>query len=172
MIDIFINVLLLVLLSISFYTDVKYNIIPNKITLPVIITALLINGYRTGFSGFLFGLKGLVTGIFLLFIPYCLGGIGAGDVKLLGAVGALKGPLFAVKTILLGGLIGGVIAAYLIYRRGMIKSSAKNLMLIGYTIASGGKPGFLFEQYRHAQTFPYGTAIALGGILSLLLNMY
>lgn len=172
MIDVFINILLVALLSISFYTDIKYHIISNKITLPVVVIALLINGYSAGFQGFLFGLKGLAAGMLLLFIPYYLGGIGAGDVKLLGAVGALKGPLFAVKTLILGGLIGGIIAAYLIYRRGMIKSLAKNLMFIGCAIVSGSKPGISLEQSGRVQTFPYGTAIALGGILSLLLNLY
>ncbi|MBW2186737.1 MAG: prepilin peptidase [Deltaproteobacteria bacterium] len=45
-----------------------------------------------GFSGFTTSVAGLVTGLLLLIIPYLMGGMGAGDVKALAALGALLGP--------------------------------------------------------------------------------
>ena len=80
------------LVLLSAVSDIRVGKIPNAITVPFAVAALLINTLLDGFSGFTFGLTGLFAGIGLLIIPYTLGKMGAGDVKLMGAIGSFLGP--------------------------------------------------------------------------------
>jgi len=71
--------------------DLKFRKIPNMITFPGMLIALVYHSVAGGMEGFLFSIAGTFTGIGLLIIPYILGGMGAGDAKLMGAVGAMLG---------------------------------------------------------------------------------
>ncbi len=54
-----------------------------------------------GWDGLAFGLKGLAVGFGLLFIPYLFGAMGAGDVKLLAAIGSFIGAAEVARVLLL-----------------------------------------------------------------------
>lgn len=90
--------------------DLRDGKIPNKINGSAIAAGLLLNLAFNGTSGLLTALQGFGVGLGLLLIPYLMGGIGGGDVKLLAAIGALMGPLFIAKTMLFGALAGGAMA--------------------------------------------------------------
>ena len=66
--------------------------------------------HRSIFIVVLFSLFGLVLGTALFIIPYLMGGMGAGDIKLMGAVGAITGPKGVLLTALFSSIIGGVYA--------------------------------------------------------------
>ncbi len=75
-------------------------------------------GYHTvsgGLSGFSFSAAGLALAIALFFVPYLLGGMGAGDVKLMGAAGAILGPkgicIVSILAVLSGGVYGTILFA-------------------------------------------------------------
>ncbi|MFP3361714.1 A24 family peptidase, partial [Planococcus sp. SIMBA_143] len=70
-------------LLISFITDVRNRRILNSVTFPAMGIGLLYYTMTLGLEGFLFSGAGLLVGFALLLIPYLLGGMGAGDVKLL-----------------------------------------------------------------------------------------
>jgi prepilin peptidase CpaA len=50
-----------------------------------------------------------MVGVAVFFVPFALRGLGAGDVKLLGAIGAWIGPAAVVWTALYTGIVGGVL---------------------------------------------------------------
>ena len=72
-------------LIIATITDIKKQKIYNWLTGSMCAGAFLFHILTNGFDGFVFGIKGLVVGVCLLVIPFILGGMGAGDAKLMGA---------------------------------------------------------------------------------------
>src|SRR5690242_564869 len=90
--------------------DLRTRRIPNVLTFGGTLVALLLHGYMGGLSGVGLSLAGWAVGLALFFPFFALGGLGAGDVKLLAAVGALVGPLPAVWVALFTMIAGGVMA--------------------------------------------------------------
>ena len=104
------------MLGLSVFFDFKSRKIPNKLTFPAIILGLVVNiiiavvGHTSVLESFGFSLLGFLAGIGIYFIPFALGGFGAGDVKLMGAVGAFMGAEFTFWTGIYSFIIGGVLA--------------------------------------------------------------
>ncbi len=105
-----------------------------------------------------------MLGISLLFVPYLLGAMGAGDAKLMGVVGGVLGVKGVFYAFLFSAMVGGIYAVVLtlIYRRyfrGFYKkqlTSLINLLLIRKYIPDPGETGS--EKPRLC----YGLAITLG----------
>ena len=72
-------------------TDTFKSKIPNLLNACLLVAGITINTMTTGMHGFLLSLSGLALGIALLLLPYIMRGMGAGDVKAFGALGALMG---------------------------------------------------------------------------------
>jgi prepilin peptidase CpaA len=108
-----------VILLVAVVTDLRTQKIPNLLTFPAAALALIYHTVMNGFSGFLFSAQGLALGIGLLIIPYLLGGMGAGDAKLMGVVGGVLGARSVFYAFLSSALVGGIYAVILtlIYRR-------------------------------------------------------
>jgi len=85
---------LILVVAVCTYTDFTCRKIYNAVLFPAAAVGLVGNFYAGGPAGGLAALKGLTLGMALLFVPFIMGGMGAGDVKLLGVVGAFKGPDF------------------------------------------------------------------------------
>jgi prepilin peptidase CpaA len=88
--------------------DLKSNRIPNKITFPAILIGLAFHTWLNGFSGFMFSLKGAGLGLAIFIIPYLIGKIGAGDAKLMGAVGAFLGVKGVIIAFIYISFAGGI----------------------------------------------------------------
>lgn len=176
------NVLLLTLVAASGFFDLKERKIPNKITFTGILIGILFNIVTGGWLGLLQGILGMFAGLAIFFLPFVMGGMGAGDVKLMGAIGALMGWRFSLITALYSALVGGLmVLSYLLYT-GKLKDTLKKMILslinslfqvlnqLGYneTIAR------MQQRYvKEGQTYnkiyiPYGVAIAGGTVLVLL----
>jgi prepilin peptidase CpaA len=102
--------LLLPFLAVALVTDIRRREIPNVLILYMLGFGVLIQGAWTGPSGLLAAFGGLVVGALLLLPFYALGGMGAGDVKLLAAVGTFLGPDGALVAGALALGAGGVLA--------------------------------------------------------------
>jgi Flp pilus assembly protein protease CpaA len=90
-------------------TDIAHRRIPNAITYPLAAFGLLYHFPAVGMNGLIFSLSGILAGAGLLLLFHLLGGMGAGDVKLMAAVGAILGPADVLARPLAEGL--GVEAA-------------------------------------------------------------
>jgi len=115
-------------------------------------------------------LKGLGLGLLLLVVPFAMGGMGAGDVKLLGMVGAFQGPNFVFNCFLWMALIGGAIAIVVLIRE---KRLGEFLLRMGRGLVlalTGGKIR-LFAASASIEpfsvSFPYAAAIAMGAVAAL-----
>jgi len=154
--------LLLALLLVCAYTDVRERRIYNVLTYPVMAAGVLMSIPEGGwFIVSSFG--GLLMGA-AVFLPFVwMGGMGLGDVKLLAAVGAVKGFPFVVSAAICTALVGGVMAVGLMLLRGETK---KTLRRSGELVASffGGRKRRRVADVPLAETVPYGVAIALGTI--------
>lgn len=160
----FLNCLLLVTLAISVYTDLKSRKIYNKVIYPASLLAFLSHFVNDGWSGLLFSFEGFLMGMGLLIIPFFLGGIGAGDVKLLALIGAVNGWVFTLYTGIYMALVGGVVALFLIlFQKGMLRK----LVLILFGARYKQNMSFLLNPQKR---YPYGPAIAAGAVLAFALE--
>jgi len=163
----YLDVCLFILIAIAVYTDLKSRRIPNLVTGGGLLVALSCHYYIQGFPGLVFGIKGLVAGLALLLVPFILGGMGAGDVKLLAVVGAFKGSVFAVSTFLWMALWGGVMAVALLIITGQllitIRRLGRGLLLAGMGMGSFGDA---VSKEEFSVYYPYAVAIALGVLTS------
>ena len=105
---------LFAILTVSVVTDLLWRRVPNWLTLPALLLGFAFQIFMHGSAGALTSLAGAATGFLLLIGFYSLGGMGAGDVKLLTAVGAWIGATGVCAVFLVTGLFGGVYAAGLI----------------------------------------------------------
>ena len=88
--------------------DIATRRIPNALTFGAATAAVVVQGYVGGWPGAATALAGWAVGVALFFPFFALGGMGAGDVKLLGAIGAWIGPAAAIWVGLYSGIAGGI----------------------------------------------------------------
>ena len=157
-----IDVFILLVLAIALVFDVRAMRIPNWLTFPAIATGIFMSTVASGKSGLLSSASGLLLGIALFAIPVAWWGRGAGDLKLLAAIGALGGPGFALWTALLTGVAGGLLAIAVLHSRQML-----GVVLAGMTAGSVSREvPFATSNIK----IPYGVAIAAGAVMALLLR--
>ncbi len=150
-------------------TDILEHRIPNSVLLPALLLALLFNSLLSGLPGLLDCLLGLVLGMAILFPLYFLRGSSAGDVKLLGVVGALlgaKGALIAgIATVCFGGALGILFVAWRLIEPILAAH-------IGQIVGPNGPGQHLAVQMASSNkawkaVFPYAPAIACGTYFAL-----
>jgi prepilin peptidase CpaA len=117
----------LVIAVVGGYTDVRSGKVYNLLTYPAAALGLVLQTVLAGTEGLVTGLGGLLAGLGILLIPYLLGFVGAGDVKLLAAVGTYVGPRDTASVMLYGAVLGGVLAILLLIRRRELVSMALQL---------------------------------------------
>ena len=104
----------IVVLGISVSYDIRYRRIPNWLTLPAIFTGIVYHTYTGGTSGLILSITGMLLGFGIFIGFYLVGGMGAGDVKLMAAIGSLLGPKDVLFAALYTAIAGGVYAILLL----------------------------------------------------------
>ncbi|MBN1998112.1 prepilin peptidase [candidate division KSB1 bacterium] len=163
----FITILTVGILLVVSYYDLKWRRIPNFLTLPAIAVGLLSNLIYLGFDGFKSSAFGFLLGGGIFLLLYILRAMGAGDVKLMAAVGALVGlrtmPSVLVLTVFAGGLLA-------------VAKMSKNLFDHYIKDPSQKKNGSSrpkeIKKTLFLGTIPYGVAISIGTIISLFSNYW
>lgn len=142
--------------------DTLWAKIPNLLNASLAIAGLALFFYSDGYSGILMGVAGLTLGIALLLIPWLMGGMGAGDVKALGALGALLGPYQLMYVFVYMGLIGGVMAVlHYAFQKDLGNKAREWLTSIKATVLTND-PKMIIPQETEVSRFPYAAAIAFG----------
>lgn len=128
---IFIHIMLLILLILSVYYDWTRRKIPNRITMPAILIGVIWSTVNSGLDGFLFSVLGFLLGFAVFLVPYIYGGIGAGDVKLMAAIGSLMGWEFVLVAGLATAIFGGgLVIVYMLYKGSLKKTLINALGLV------------------------------------------
>lgn len=145
--------------------------VPNWITFPMIVSgwvySVLLSPYA-GWQGLWLSLIGTAVGIALLLPAYAVGGMGAGDVKLMGGVGAWMWGTITLYSFAVSALVGGVIAVGMVLWRGAWQKHKNQFWSILNEIATVKDPEKLAEiaAERKPRMFllPYGIPIAIGTV--------
>jgi prepilin peptidase CpaA len=163
-------VLLTVVLVTAMCTDLRSSRIPNWLTFPAMGFALLTHAWLDGFPGAILSLAGLGTGLGLFLILYVSGSIGAGDVKLMAAVGAIMGPYGALLSGLLAIMVGGLYAlGAMCYQWGFATTGRKLVYATQGALLMGGKAWT--QELALPFRLRYGLAVA-GGTLLFKLGLH
>ena len=144
--------------------DVKTRRIPNYLTLGTAVAGLAFNFMGQGLPGLTNGLLGMLLGFFLLILPYLWGGMGAGDVKAMAALGAWLGPQFTLFLFCYMGVAGGVIAlGYLVWNGSLwAKIKQGRVFLVNLILCRPDGAPRPPSPAQLTEGIPYGVAIAVG----------
>ena len=159
--------LLLPLAIIITYYDVRYRRIPNAFVLATLAAGVAINAIFAGFPGVVASLAGCALAFVLMFMLHVFGAMGAGDVKLFAAIGAVTGASLVLPTFIVVILTGGLLAVVSVIRAGILMTTTHRVL----QILVGMLPGWQMPQFAvptdRKHTIPYGVAITMGSIISI-----
>ena len=164
-----INIILMTLLIIAVVNDIRFQKIPNAMTYPAMIIGIAYHSVVNGLQGFLFSMEGIIVGIALLIAFYIMGGMGAGDVKFMGSIGAFLGPKAVFTVFIYAALIGGIYALAVLAHHGFLKAALKRYWTILRTYVLSGNFVYIpdSQEERNLRLY-YGIPIALGAVLATL----
>ena len=152
------------------YTDVRYRRIPNVYVLVTLLSGLLLNTVSGGLNGLWSSLAGCVLAFALMLVLHVFGAMGAGDVKLFAAIGAVLGLKLVVPTFAIVLLTGFALAIYIMLRRRIARTTLLRVGQFFFDFLPGVQvPRFAAPADRR-HTIPYGAAITLGSLISLALS--
>jgi len=163
-----VNITLLIPLAIIIaYYDVRYRRIPNAFVLATLAAGVAMNAIFTGLPGIGASFAGCALGFVLMFMLHVFGAMGAGDVKLFAAIGAVTGAGLVVPTFIVVILTGGLLAVVSMIRAGMVMTTMHRVLQIFVGMLPGWEmPKFAVPADRK-YTLPYGVAITMGSIISI-----
>jgi len=164
--DILIVIALAIALLTAAVTDIRNQRIYNWLTFPLILAGFATHTVFGGFAGLKFAAGGFALGFVAMAVPYFLGVMGAGDVKLMAGIGAWLGVEATLVAFLFTCIAGGVYAlVVLALNPSMCKTVLRN---IAYTfLVFIGTRQFNFASADEQQALPrlcYGVAITVGTI--------
>ncbi len=149
----------LIVLAVATFTDLRSRRIPNWLVLPFMLAGLVASTWMEGWQGLGHSFAGLGLGILIYGFLFWVGGMGAGDVKLAGAIGAWIGPDQLFIALIVTAMAGGVmILIWAIWALGIkrLMNRSKNSDEEQIPALSG----FLKRK------MPYAPAIAIGTLIS------
>ncbi len=169
-------ILLTLVLGAAVY-DVRYRRIPNWLTVGGLVIGLALNAFigrndvRPGWPGLRFALVGFAVAFGIYVVLYALHAMGAGDVKLMAAIGALVGWQNWFGIFVLTAIVGGVMGFILIVRKRRVGKTFWNLGFI-FSQMSKGKPAYLGKEELDVRSsksvgLPHGAVIAVGTLFFL-----
>lgn len=168
--------LVCLVLVVSAYIDGKQLRVPNWITFPMVLSGLIYNAAVGSWGdwdhGFVAAIAGTFVGLGCLLPLYAVGGMGAGDVKLMAGIGAWLGPTTTVYAFCVSAILGGLMALVMMWWRGDLKEHYANLLAISFewmTIRDPRKLSELAaERKPRMMLLPYGIPICIGSIAYFL----
>ena len=148
------------------YTDWRWRRIPNWLTVPGFLAGIAANSIAYGWPGLKLSLGGAGLGLLLLFPFVFIRALGAGDWKLVGAIGACLGSL-EILTVLAGAvLVAGVMAMALVIYKKRFQETMRNVgrLLLAFLSLHPGTPSISLDNPESLKV-PFGVAVAITVIL-------
>jgi prepilin peptidase CpaA len=168
-------VLLIVVLAAAVY-DVRYRRIPNWLTGASVLMGLGLNTFLAfdrveRWSGLIGSAEGLAAGFCVYFVLYLMRAMGAGDVKLMAAIGSIVGLRDWFGIFFLTAIVGGIMALLLVLARKRLKKTFFNLGFI-FEEMSHGRPAYMRNEELDVKSgkslgLPHGAVIAVGTLFFL-----
>ena len=154
-------------------TDLRTRRIPNVLTGPMILAGFALNAWSSGWPGAQTSAAGFGLAIALLLAPFAAGGIGGGDVKMMGAVGALLGPRLVLWSLIVGLSLGGVFAVAHLARIARLREKFDSLrqMIANAALAASFKPLRVSANAPGAVALPYSLPLGLGTLCVLAFRL-
>jgi len=151
--------------------DLKFRKVPNALTFSMVAFGIILNVWTQGPSGIVFSSLGLVCGVFFLFLPFSVGGVGGGDVKLMGAVGSLLGAVMTFQIFLATAVFGGLISLYAMFRQKTFGKSLQGIKdrILYFMITRKVVPETPSATRTESSGIPYACAIFCGTLFVLVL---
>ena len=165
--------LLLLLVIPAAVFDYRQRRIPNWLVLAGVLAGIAMNAFLTydspsATTGILFSLKGLGLAFLVYFPLYLVRGMGAGDVKLMAAVGAIVGWVLWLWILFFTAILGGITAVIVVLSKGRVHRTLQNLWMILVSLRYGQAPYAtnpeLDVSSDQGVRLPHGVIIAVGAI--------
>ncbi|HHM12103.1 MAG TPA: prepilin peptidase [Planctomycetaceae bacterium] len=142
--------------------------VPNWLTYPMIVAGWIYSGVYAGGEGIMWSLIGTAVGLGLLLPAYAIGGMGAGDVKMLAAVGAWVYGWHTFYAFCVSTIVGAVLAVAMVVLQGQWRKHYNQFLMIWMEILTIRDPEKLSaiaaERKPRMKLLPYGIPIAIGTI--------
>jgi len=157
---------LVVGLAIATFIDVRTRRIPNWLT-----AGIAAAGFGIAFGGGTVrptqAVLGMLIGLLLMLPGHVIGATGAGDVKLMAAIGAVVGSGSILRVFLYTAVAGGVFAITVALRRGRLRQTVSDTTRL---VTAPAEARVAIEASGRANRFAYGPAIAAGTLISLVVK--
>ena len=147
--------------------DWRSRRIPNWLTVPGLLSGVVANTVLKGWHGVLFSLEGAALALVLLLPLVLLRALGAGDWKLMGAVGAFLGPILFLFVLVGSIFASGIMAVIQMYRVGRVMETLRNMWTLVKGFAAFGikkNPQISLDNPRLLK-LPFGVAVAAATIV-------
>jgi prepilin peptidase CpaA len=160
------------LLALACISDVRTRRIPNALTFSAVVAAVVFHLLTGGSSAAGWSLAGCVLGALLFFPMFALRGMGAGDVKLLAAVGAWLGPGQVAMAALATSVAGGVIGVGVALGHGYLRTALANIwLLLTHWRVTGIRPlPAVTLKTTRGPRLAYAIPIAIGTVVTVWLK--
>ena len=158
----------IVLVALATRADVQTRKIPNLLTGPAFLLGILVHLILNGTVGAGNALLGAVMAGAILLPGWLMRFTGAGDVKLMAAVGAWLGYPGGLAAAVAALIAGGVIAVFVAARRGMLKQALRNALVVGLGLLARKGGVAVPMPVTTGVRFPFAPAILAGAIFALL----
>jgi len=157
------TVFLLSVLMVAAITDIRRHRIPNWLTFGTLLTGLTLQFIFLGLDGVLSGMAGAGMGLVMLVPFFLLGGMGAGDVKMMAGVGSLVGFQTVIMAAAISLCLAGGYALALVVYRGEWATTTRR-----YIVSIQSRQYVAPESDSVArQRFPFALAIVGGTVIAL-----
>lgn len=156
-------------LIVAAWIDGKELRVPNWITFPMVAAGLAYGAFVGGWDGFVASVLGACCGLLCLLPLYAVGGMGAGDVKLMAGMGAFVGWTVTFNAFIATVVVGAVMALIMAYRSGQFQHHYNQAWMIWNEWTTIRDPRVLSQIARERKPtmrlLPYGIPICVGSIL-------